>query len=412
MNKFLRFSVISLIFITSIILLQKALVAQTPPTSPTCCAYCSTGKACGNGCISKGDTCSKPKGCACDGERPKPKIFEKDKGNDLEVRKITSALRHPDELGGVSQNFQNKLFSFNTQKVVVLQDYGETSKIAQSPPLFKCSVLVEPSKVPRSEELSTVFLVKKLTVRKRKLKIFLYDDDAIDRDVVGLFVNGKNYGSITLTEKKKSIDVDLGDEPGDKQIEFRYVSDGGVPAEDGTPLVTLAVKIDERDVVESDFNPQYVKVSMKLFESSTITVIYPRIRISISKYPQSACHIAEALRIPPVPMEQPKPGKPANPPRGSYPRVLTRATVKVKESNRANSTRNYQCLKSQNGKKEQRDEYPPAAVVENAGSAHIKCIDADDNGKSGNDFGGQLDRYGTKKVKILPGDTVEWVLVN
>ena len=151
---------------------------------------------------------------------------------------------------------------------------------------------------------------------------------------------------------------------------------------------------------------------MKFLESSIMTVAYPRIRISISRYPQSACHIAEAWRIPPVPMEQPIPSKPANPLRASYPRVLTRATSKVKISNRQKSTRNYECLSLQNGKKEQRDEYPPAAVVENAGSAHIKCIDADDNGKSGNDFGGQLDRYGTKKVKILPGDTVEWVLVN
>jgi hypothetical protein len=291
-NKILRFSIIPFIFITSIVLLQKALVAQTPPTSPTCCAYCSTGKACGNGCISKGDTCRKPKGCACDGERPKPKIFEQDKGNDLEVRKITSAFDHPEEFSTVSQNSQNKLLSFNTQQVDILQDFGSSMKITQNSSPFKCSVPVVPSPIPRSEQFSAVFSpvnpVKLLTASKRKLKIFLYDDDNLDGDVVGLFVNGKDYGNITLSKKEKGIDTDLGDQHGDKQIEFRYVRDGGMPAKDGTPLVTLAVRIDERDVVESDFNPQYVKVSMKILESSIMTVAYPRIRISISRYPHMA----------------------------------------------------------------------------------------------------------------------------
>lgn len=32
-----------------------------------CCKICTTGKACGNSCISRSYTCHKPKGCACDG---------------------------------------------------------------------------------------------------------------------------------------------------------------------------------------------------------------------------------------------------------------------------------------------------------------------------------------------------------
>jgi beta-lactamase superfamily II metal-dependent hydrolase len=36
-----------------------------PPTSGTCCKYCTTGKACGDGCISRSYTCHKPLGCAC-----------------------------------------------------------------------------------------------------------------------------------------------------------------------------------------------------------------------------------------------------------------------------------------------------------------------------------------------------------
>jgi hypothetical protein len=33
----------------------------------SCCRVCSKGKACGDGCIAKTSTCSKPPGCACDG---------------------------------------------------------------------------------------------------------------------------------------------------------------------------------------------------------------------------------------------------------------------------------------------------------------------------------------------------------
>ena len=32
----------------------------------SCCKHCSTGKACGDSCISMSYTCHKPAGCACD----------------------------------------------------------------------------------------------------------------------------------------------------------------------------------------------------------------------------------------------------------------------------------------------------------------------------------------------------------
>lgn len=32
-----------------------------------CCKTCSAGKACGDSCISKTDTCNEGNGCACDG---------------------------------------------------------------------------------------------------------------------------------------------------------------------------------------------------------------------------------------------------------------------------------------------------------------------------------------------------------
>jgi hypothetical protein len=38
-----------------------------PTSAPrrSCCKYCTTGKPCGNSCISRNKTCHKPPGCAC-----------------------------------------------------------------------------------------------------------------------------------------------------------------------------------------------------------------------------------------------------------------------------------------------------------------------------------------------------------
>lgn len=49
---------------------QENAVERGEPTStdaPTCCRTCKQGKACGDSCIAKASTCTKPPGCACDG---------------------------------------------------------------------------------------------------------------------------------------------------------------------------------------------------------------------------------------------------------------------------------------------------------------------------------------------------------
>lgn len=47
------------------------LAAATPVCgtayAAACCKVCKAGKACGDSCISKKSTCTKGKGCACDG---------------------------------------------------------------------------------------------------------------------------------------------------------------------------------------------------------------------------------------------------------------------------------------------------------------------------------------------------------
>lgn len=43
-------------------------VRPTPrPTARSCCRVCTTGKACGDSCISRSNNCSRPRGCACNG---------------------------------------------------------------------------------------------------------------------------------------------------------------------------------------------------------------------------------------------------------------------------------------------------------------------------------------------------------
>ena len=55
--------------------------------SAKCCKYCSIGKACGNGCISRTDTCKQPSGCACGGLPPDKKCTTYSQG----------VLYYPDE---------------------------------------------------------------------------------------------------------------------------------------------------------------------------------------------------------------------------------------------------------------------------------------------------------------------------
>jgi hypothetical protein len=45
-----------------------AIVVPPSQSAPrTCCKICTTGKACGNSCISRSYTCHQPPGCACNG---------------------------------------------------------------------------------------------------------------------------------------------------------------------------------------------------------------------------------------------------------------------------------------------------------------------------------------------------------
>jgi hypothetical protein len=42
-------------------------IGADAPGPMACCKVCTKGKACGNSCISRGENCHQPPGCACDG---------------------------------------------------------------------------------------------------------------------------------------------------------------------------------------------------------------------------------------------------------------------------------------------------------------------------------------------------------
>jgi hypothetical protein len=49
--------------------LHQRIQALSPsaPLKAYCCKVCRKGKACGDSCISKSYSCTRPRGCACDG---------------------------------------------------------------------------------------------------------------------------------------------------------------------------------------------------------------------------------------------------------------------------------------------------------------------------------------------------------
>jgi hypothetical protein len=57
--------ILPLVFVTASTPFIGACGDSTAPGG--CCKVCRTGKACGDTCISKSDTCHKGAGCACDG---------------------------------------------------------------------------------------------------------------------------------------------------------------------------------------------------------------------------------------------------------------------------------------------------------------------------------------------------------
>ena len=172
---------------------------------------------------------------------------------------------------------------------------------------------------------------------------------------------------------------------------------------------------------------------MTVGQSFTTTVGFPQIALClrIKRFPclgsgphtESARHVLDTFQSPPKPITAPlRPGKVGNQPRNFYPRLLTldrdrrdpnRNNRKFADIRRADSVRAYKCPAGAN---QDRDEYPPAAVIENFGTAHIKCINGLDNQGAGASLGTQWNYYkikadGANQPKLDDGDTIEFVVL-
>jgi hypothetical protein len=160
-------------------------------------------------------------------------------------------------------------------------------------------------------------------------------------------------------------------------------------------------------------------------QSFVTTVGFPQIALCKTRFqfpcgvvnptPETAQHVLEALGIPPEPITAPlRRGQTGNPVPSSYPRLLTldRDDQAVTDARRRRSTRPYVCRPSST---QDKDEYPPASVVENFSSAHIKCINYRDNRRAGNSMGTQYNAYSTTStgsgVKLPDGTTIEFVIL-
>ena len=116
-------------------------------------------------------------------------------------------------------------------------------------------------------------------------------------------------------------------------------------------------------------------------------------------YPESVQHILDARGIPPQPITQlTKLGRFGNQvPVTGYPLLFTIDRPGA-NSRRSSSTSAYlPCLPGI----QDLDEYPPSVLLENAGSAHIKCILRGDNRGSGQSLGTQIRNEDLIRSRIL-----------
>lgn len=260
-----------------------------------------------------------------------------------------------------------------------------------------------------------------ITVVKRPLEIRFYDTGTFDGDRIRIRLNNRFVRDLTLTsagtivkfenplpELRESIN----------RIEIIALSEGSLP-----PL-TLGVELAANQVVQKQ--TMAMTRDMTVGQTFPISIGFPQIALclSIPRFPcslrrphfESATHVLESIGIPPEPITAPLlPGKVGNPLRNFYPRLLTldRNIKSVVDSRRDASIKAYKCPAGAN---QDRDEYPPAAVIENFGSAHIKCIDGLDNQGAGASLGTQWNYYkitenGPNQPRLDDGDTIEFVVL-
>ncbi len=230
------------------------------------------------------------------------------------------------------------------------------------------------------------------TVLHSTFDLQLVEDGIPDGDTVTVKLNGRTVTSVVLTARRRDVPLEL--KPGANKIEVIAVDEGSRPPN----TVRVVYPSDETLDGQELSRPLRLATGGK-FET---LVGLPQIAICSTvvkfpcfggnPYPESAQHALEALGVPPQPISAPleTPTSTPNPLRSSYPRFLTidRGPNGAKRIARQRaSTKNYKCPDSRT---QDRDEYPQALFLENASSAHIKCITLGDNRGSGATIGNQV----------------------
>jgi hypothetical protein len=252
------------------------------------------------------------------------------------------------------------------------------------------------------------------TIVKRPFKMRVYDSGGQDGDVIRILLNGTFVKDVTL--KSAGEIVELQDVRARvNRIEIIALSEGS------SPPLTLGMSYAADQVVQKQTFAR--TKDLTLGETFSTTVGFPQIALclTVPRFPctlvrahfESATHVLESLGIPPEPITAPlKPGRTGNTLRPYYPRLLT-LDRPGGIRRRQISTKDYQCPAGAN---QDRDEYPPAAVLENRGSAHIKCIDSSDNQGAGSSISKQWNNYkitedGPIQPRLDDGDTIEFVVL-
>lgn len=395
---------ITVLAILAILLVWRNYIALSQPSiplSPTCCRYCSTGKACGNGCINKNDKCIKPKGCACDGNPP-PKLPDKDVVKDTvcPLQEEIDFFRNLRPSPPSSINFQNPVFQYILASTVPFNALSQNTKIILPPSTSKCLASISKTKLKTRD----------IVVTNKKFNINVYDSGTvqdslinypgigISPDIVNVFVDSKLIDTIKLlpapgTVLAISLDITLRHH----EIKFVGVSNGIVSPD------TVGVAFDAKVVVLGD---RVQKFPLLVGVSKSIYVGFPYIGVSKTEHPQSACHIVEVWE------GLGQENKPRARSQFKRPKLLSIDRLNAK-SRRILSTSPYICPS-----KDAKDEYPQAVFLDNGGQASIKCVYERDNSGSGSQIGNQINgnKYYGSSIKspygkIENGSIIEMVIL-
>jgi hypothetical protein len=250
------------------------------------------------------------------------------------------------------------------------------------------------------------------TVVRNPINLEIFDQkSSADVNIINIILNGQIVRSnLLLTNAAQAVPLTLN--PGTNTIQIAVVSTGA------TSPNAICFQVGAIQTVENVVSGNCI--SLATSQQFVTTFGFPQIAFCMTNpirfpcttqaYPESVQHMLEARGIPPQPITRPtKPGRSGNPvPAVGYPMLFT-VDRPGATGRRSSSTSAYlPCLPGI----QDLDEYPPSVLLENAGSAHIKCIFRGDNRGWGQSLGTQINYHkitpgGISQPRLDDGDIVE-----